>query len=143
MAFEPGFMQQLHLYYAEADRLRTRKDWHAFEEKWFDRSAWPHRQMPSPSSLSEEGARVLAQDRRRWARTSWVYDLTAEARYHYFAVFLGVGTAILFPQLATGNERSGEGWTQCCSYCEIATDEPGPAHCPVCGRSLQFEFIED
>ncbi len=143
MAFEPAFMQQLDLYYAEADRLRTRADWRAFEDKWFNRSAWPRRRVPGPTRLSEEGEGVLARDRRRWARSTWVYDLTAAARYHYFAVFHGIRTAIFFPQLATGNERSGKGWTQCCSYCEITTDEPGPAHCPVCARSLHFEFIED
>jgi hypothetical protein len=143
MPFEPDYMTQLERYYAEARRLRTWEDWTAFEAKWLDPSRWPRKKLPAADPLSPDAENRLERDGRRWARSVWVYDLTAEARYHYFAVLLGPGMAVRFPHLAQTPDKSGSRWSRLCAYCEISTTDRGRGACPICGRTLLHEHFED
>ena len=80
---------------------------------------------------------------RLWSYTSWVYDLSPDARYVYFSTLRRVGDPIRFP-----GSRAGAGGTaagsdahsaQECPYCEISTAEIGDDLCPQCGRQLVYE----
>ena len=139
MAFEPAFMSQLEAYYAEAQRLGSLEDWTTFEQRWFDRAAWPQRQCA--------GARTVRHPQaikgRRWMQTFFSYDLTAEARYHYFAVLLAFGTPLRFPGLSYDPKGTDEHWTQHCPHCEISTHDLGDQRCPLCTRVLLYEYLED
>ena len=139
MSFKPVFMSKLDGFYAESRRLRTPDDWSAFERKWFDRSNWPLRQ--GGGGTGRRSPRDIGG--RLWSPTAWSFDLTAEARYHYFAVLLGVGTAIRFPDLKPPDKGRSEHWSQHCPYCEISTFDLGDGNCPVCGRALLYEYVED
>ncbi len=136
-------MSQLEVYYREASELETPDDWQAFAIKWFDQTEWPMRQPQGSNSSAPEMPRTLAADGRRWSRSSWVYDLSPEARYHYFAVLLGTGMAIRFPHLFFAKDKSASGWTQFCPFCEITTHDRGGKNCPVCSRILLDDYIED
>lgn len=141
MALEPAFMLHLETYYAEAHRLTSVDEWAAFEQKWLDPAGWPQRQRPAERSI-DLNQRL---DGRGWMPTFWSYDLTAEARYHYFAVVLGVAAAVRLPHLRPPIDKAGQQdkhWAQHCAYCEISTHEIGDRHCPVCNRSLFYEYIE-
>ena len=143
MPYEPAFMVQLERYYAEAGALRDEDDWRGFERRWLDRARWPLRHVSDREALAAADEGRLARDPRRWARTFWAYDLTAEARYHYHAVLLGPAMAARFPQLVVDAEGPGGRWLASCPYCEIATGDPGDARCPLCGRALLYDVLED
>ncbi|WP_282610757.1 hypothetical protein [Pelagibius sp. Alg239-R121] len=139
MAFKPAFMSQLEDYYAEAESLVSQDDWMAFDKKWFDRAGWPQRQYAGATRVPHR----QAIKGRRWMPTFCSYDLSAEARYHYFAVLLTFGTPLRFPGLRYSVNRTDEHWTQHCPHCEISTHDLGDERCPLCARVLLYEYIED
>ena len=143
MAFEPAFMRRFAEFDAERRRVRTPEDWRVFASKWFDASSWP---MKTPEQRAAESAHKRGPLRvggRLWSYTSWVYDLSPDARYVYFSTLRRVGDPIRFP-----GSRAGAGGTaagsdahsaQECPYCEISTAEIGDDLCPQCGRQLVYE----
>ncbi len=136
MACEPAFMLRFEEFVAERRRVRTLEDWRAFATRWFDTSAWP---IKSPEQRAAEALRKQGPVRlggRLWGYTTWVYDLSPEARYEYFSTLRRVGDPIRFGAV---DPDSGERRAQECPYCEISTDEPGEAVCPRCGRDLVYE----
>ena len=132
MPFEPAFMQRLPEFRAALAQVRTTEDWLAFKRAWFHDQPWPRR---SPEALQALGPGEAVQGGgRTFRRAPLPDDLTAEARYQYFAA-LQVGFAALYPASdAPGAPGVRVRWQ--CPACEVWSDDDGGPECPACGRPL-------
>ena len=66
---------------AERRRVRTLEDWTAFAARWFDTSAWPLKPAEQRAAEAAHKRGPVRLGGRIWSYTTWVYDLTPEARY--------------------------------------------------------------
>jgi len=132
MAFQPAFMQRLPEFRQALARVRTPAEWAEFKATWFADAPWPRRSAEALVAL--RGVEPLVQGGRTFRRAPLPDDLTAEARYEYFAA-LQAGFGVLFrPEDAPG--QPGVAVRYHCPACEHWTDEPGGPGCPGCGRPL-------
>jgi hypothetical protein len=134
MSLLPEFMRDFERFDAERNRVRDAEGFRALEARWFDTSSWPRK---TPAQLADEAAHKRGPVQlggRSWSFTSWVYDLTPEARYEYFRTRATVGDRVRFPDRA--QPTAGAGWAHECPHCEISTTDPGNDECPRCGRAL-------
>jgi len=139
VAFQPPFMERIAEFDKERRQLHTLEQWRTFAAKWFDTAQWP---MKSPEQQKRESSYKqgpFTLGGRQWGYTTWVYDLTPEARYEYFATLRGIGDPLRFPEATNAPRRPEDGWRQECPYCEISTSDLGDAVCPRCGRELIYE----
>jgi hypothetical protein len=132
-------MERFAEFDVERREVRTLEQWRNFAAKWFDRAQWPQK---SPEQLQAESTNKqgpFSLGGRTWGYTSWVYDLTPEARYEYFATLRGIGDPLRFPDATRQPHRAEDGWSQECPYCEISTTELREPVCPRCGRELIYQ----
>ena len=138
MPFEPEFMRRFSEFIAERRRVRSVADWRAFQGKWFDQSGWPEKSPSQRAAESLNKSGPVEIGGRTWGHTSWIYDLTPEARYEYFSTLHSVGDPIRFPDEARVAKTAENGWRQECPFDEISTDQLGDETCPRCGRQLLY-----
>ena len=125
-------MKELDAFRAALSQVHTVEAWLAFKARWFADQPWPHR---SPEALGAlRPGEYLTFGARRFRRVPLPDDLTAEARYQYFAA-LTVGFAALYPP---GDRPGAPGVAvrHHCPACELLTEQPGGPSCPECGRPL-------
>ena len=83
MPFEPAFMQRLPEFKAALARVDSTEAWLAFKHAWFHDQPWPRR-TPQALQALRPGETVQGGG-RTFRRAPLPDDLTAEARYQYFA----------------------------------------------------------
>ena len=137
MGTVPEFMRRFDAFDADRRAVRTPADWRAFRDKWLDAAHWPMKTSEQRAAEARGKQGPVELGGRRWSYTTWVYDLTPEARYEYFLTLTTVGNPLLFmrgpDEPPTAPRR---GWAQECPYCEISTAEIGDETCPRCQRLL-------
>jgi hypothetical protein len=132
MPYEPAFMKRLPEFKAALARVASPAEWIGFKQAWFDDKPWPRR-TPEELEALEPGAQV-ALGGRIFQRAPLPDDLTAEARYQYFAA-LQVGFGVLYAK-ADAPGQPGVRVRFHCPACEHWSDDPGGPACPGCGRPL-------
>lgn len=132
MPFEPAFMQRLAEFQAALSRVATAEEWLAFKRTWFHDQPWPHR---SPQALqARKPGEVVTGGGRIFRRAPLPDDLSAEARYQYFAALQAGFAALYPPEEAPG--APGVAVRVHCPACELMSDDAGGPSCPECGRPL-------
>lgn len=124
-------MQRLADFRSALAQVKDAAGWSAFKATWFADQPWPRRSPEAVQALRP--GETLQHGGRTFRRAPLPDDLTAEARYQYFAA-LRAGFAALFP-----GDRPGDAGTSVrhhCPACELYTDQPGGPSCPECGRPL-------
>ncbi|WP_373000598.1 hypothetical protein [Lutispora sp.] len=141
MVYVPSFMNYLDEYNKQKRNIHTVDDWVKFRNEWFDESQWP---LKTPFQLTEESLRKRGPKKiagRLWVYTTYMYDISPEARYEFFSALYNIGHPLLFNY--SGPKTAENGWNQNCPYCEISTNEIGDDTCPVCTRKLLYSRVMD
>jgi hypothetical protein len=132
MPFEPSFMRRLPEFRAALAGVRTAEAWARFQSEWFGDRPWPRREAAAVQALGP-GERIEGGG-RTFFRAPLPDDLTAEARYEYFAALQAGFAALFSPEEAPG--RPGVRVRVHCPACEMWSDDPGGEACPACGLRL-------
>jgi hypothetical protein len=132
MPFEPAFMQRLAEFQADLARVTTTEAWLAFKRTWFHDQPWPRRSPQAIQALRP--GETIQGGGRTFRRAPLPDDLTAEARYQYFAA-LQAGFAVLYPPEEAPGAPGVRVRVQC-PACELWSDDAGGPSCPECGRPL-------
>jgi hypothetical protein len=127
-------MRDLETFRRELGALRSLADWQHFRARWFADQPWPRRSAEALAALKAADP-TLIHGGRTFHRTPLPDDLTAEARYEFFAALAAV-FPVLFPGADEQPGSGGAGVRFQCPACELWTDEPGGDDCPACGRRL-------
>ena len=137
MRIVPEFMRRFDAFHADRRAVRTAADWRALRDKWLDAAQWPRKTNEQQTMEARGKQGPIELGGRWWAYTTWIYDVSPEARYEYFLTTATVGDPLQFPR-GPGEPPTAprSGWTQECRYCEISTAEIGETTCPRCGRPL-------
>jgi hypothetical protein len=138
MPYTPTFMDRFSDYARELGRVGSLSDWIAFTKRWFDSCQWPRKTPEQRSDESRNKRGPVELGGRTWSYTSWVFDLTPEARYEYFSALHLIGDPLKFPDQFTRPKRAADGWRQECPFCEISTDQLADDQCPKCGHPLLY-----
>jgi|GEM_PF-5454229 len=143
MPYLPEFMIQFQKYSQEKQNIKTYNDWQKFKRKWFDKKNWPQK---TPSQLAEESKNKIGPFKiggRLWGYTTYIYDITPEARYEMFSVLRNLGEPLVFTDEKYIPKTANNGWSQDCPYCEISTTDIGDEICPKCSRKLLYALAAD
>jgi len=132
MPYEPAFMRRLAEFQAALAQVRTAAEWLAFKEAWFDDKPWPKRSPEAEQPMRPAEPQALSG--RTFHRAPLPDDLTAEARYQYFAA-LQAGFGVLYAR-ADAPGQPGVRVRYHCPACEHWSDDAGGPACPGCGRPL-------
>ncbi|BDG03721.1 hypothetical protein [Anaeromyxobacter oryzae] len=132
MPFDPDFMSRPDEFERALALVRSVPDWLAFKARFFHDQPWPRRSAEALAAARGDGSPVVAGG-RTFHRAPLPDDLSPDARYAYFRA-LGVGLAATYPPNAPPPSDAHVRWT--CPACEVWTDAPGEAACPLCGRPL-------
>jgi hypothetical protein len=132
MPFEPAFMQRLPEFKEALRRVASAQAWQAFKQAWFHDQPWPRR-SPQAMQALKPGETVQGGG-RTFRRAPLPDDLTAEARYQYFAALQAGFAAVFTAEEAPGAPGVRVRWQ--CPACELWSDDAGGPSCPECGRPL-------
>ncbi len=143
MSYNPKFIVEFEKYNKEKQNIKTFDDWQKFNKKWFDKKNWPQKTSSQFAEDSKNKISPCQLGGRLWGYTTYIYDITPEARYEMFSALRNLGEPLIFTDENNITKTAEYGWSQDCPYCEISTTDIGDDICPKCGRKLLYDRVAD